>query len=184
MQQRLANQGLPQASRAYSAETGRFDDTRNRATEQAAMQAILAGGAEQSRLLQDLIGTSQAGMGQALANRGQRFGEALQGFGANLSGREQRFGEALQGFGANLQGNQQNFQQALANRQIPFNELMALMQGGQVQMPQFQQQPGANIGGAMMGQQNAQAQGNFINSLLGGLLGAGGSIGAGFLAGR
>ena len=68
MQQRLANQGLPQASRAYTAETARFDRTRNRAMEEAAMSAVLAGGGEQSRMLADLL-APHTGIGQAAANR-------------------------------------------------------------------------------------------------------------------
>jgi hypothetical protein len=49
LRQRLANQGLPQASSAFSSELGRFSDARNRASEQAALAAVLAGGQEQSR---------------------------------------------------------------------------------------------------------------------------------------
>ena len=44
MQQRLANQGLPQSSEAYTAETGRFGDTRNRAMQEAAMAAVRPAG--------------------------------------------------------------------------------------------------------------------------------------------
>lgn len=62
LQNRLANQGLPQTSGAYNREYGRFEDTRNRALEQAALASVLAGGQEESRLAQMSLGLM--GMGQ------------------------------------------------------------------------------------------------------------------------
>lgn len=60
MQQRLANQGLPQASRAYTSETGRFQDSRNQAMEQAALAAVMGGGqemrAQRGSQLQEILG--------------------------------------------------------------------------------------------------------------------------------
>lgn len=51
LRQRLANQGLPQSSGAFTSEVGRFEDTRNRAVQDAALQAVLAGSGEQTNEL-------------------------------------------------------------------------------------------------------------------------------------
>ena len=62
LRQRLANQGLPQTSRAFGAEMGRFEDTYGQALEQAALAATLAGGAEESRIVATIM--SMLGLGQ------------------------------------------------------------------------------------------------------------------------
>lgn len=69
LQQRLANQGLPQASRANIAETGRFEDSRNRALQDAANAAVLQG-----------LQAQQQGFGQALAGQQQNIGQQLAQF--------------------------------------------------------------------------------------------------------
>lgn len=56
LHQRLANQGLPQASRAFGAEVGRFEDTSNRALQELALSSVLAGGAEETRMAQLALG--------------------------------------------------------------------------------------------------------------------------------
>ena len=163
MQQRLANQGLPQASGAYTAETGRFDDTRNRALEQAAFGAVLAGGQEQTRQLQNLLGTSQAGIGQALGLR-QQLGN-----------------EQLQGYGANLQGNQFNLNAGLANRQVPFNELLSLFNvGSGMPQPNFFAPGQTQVQNMATQGQGSGALFSGLGTLLGGGLGAylGGPAGA------
>lgn len=170
LRQRLANQGLPQASRAATAELGRFEDTSNRAREQAALAAVLAGGDEQSRILGDLLTTSAAGMGQAQQQRQNLLGEALAQYGADTSRQLTQRGVRTS--------------EALTNRQIPFNELMAIMGMNQVGMPQFQQQAGANIAGAQLEAQNAAGKNALFGDLIGGALGAGGSVGAGYFMGR
>lgn len=65
LRQRLANQGLPQGSEAFSGDLGVFNDKRNEAYTNAALDAVQAGRAEQSRLF---------GLGSAA--RGQGFQEA------------------------------------------------------------------------------------------------------------
>jgi hypothetical protein len=63
LRQRLANQGLPQSSGAFNRELGRFEDTHNRALEDAALQAVLAGSAEQTSELNRIM--AMLGGGQA-----------------------------------------------------------------------------------------------------------------------
>jgi hypothetical protein len=64
--QELANRGLPDSSRAYQSRVGLERDTRNRATEQAALASILAG--------QDIQGQA---FGQQLAGHQQNTGQRL-----------------------------------------------------------------------------------------------------------
>lgn len=66
LRQRLANQGLPQASRAFESEVGEFRRERSRAEEQAALASVLAG-----------EGVLQGQFGRQLAARGQIGQEQL-----------------------------------------------------------------------------------------------------------
>lgn len=161
-EQDLANRGLPISGEAYQTDRSNTARSRGDVMNQLAMSAVLAGGQEQTRLLNDLLGTSQQGMGQAMANR------------------QQRFGEALGGFGADLQGNQFNLGAAQANRQIPFNETLSLFNLGSGQPAQNFFAPGA---GQLMGFQSnsiPSSPGGGIGSALGTAAGAG--LGALFAA--
>lgn len=131
MQQRLANQGLPQSSEAYTAETGRFSDAKNRAMQEAALSAVLAGGAEQSRLFgqgldtyqqnlarqQQQFGQDIGGYQQNLARQAQLYGQDLGGYQTNLGRQAQLFGQDLGGYQANLARQAQNFGQDLSGYQ-------------------------------------------------------------------
>ena len=55
LQQRLANQGLPQASRAYNREAARFETGRNEALERLALSAVMQGGQEESRVISNIL---------------------------------------------------------------------------------------------------------------------------------
>lgn len=55
LQQRLANQGLPQAGGAYDREYGRFESGVNQSLNQLANEAVLAGGTEESRMLNQIL---------------------------------------------------------------------------------------------------------------------------------
>ncbi|MGE0853292.1 MAG: hypothetical protein AB7O44_27395 [Hyphomicrobiaceae bacterium] len=59
--QRLANQGLPQTSGAYDREMGRYERGVNNQLEQLAMSAVMAGGQEESRLANMILGLLGAG---------------------------------------------------------------------------------------------------------------------------
>jgi len=69
----------------------------------------------------------------------------LQGLGLDISSNNQSFNQALQGgqFANTAQG--QKLAQAIQERQMPLNEVNALVEGSQIQNPQFQQYTGANV---------------------------------------
>jgi hypothetical protein len=70
---------------------------------------------------------------------------ALQGINLDMSANTQGFNQALQGgqFGNTAQ--QQALAQAITQRQLPLNEINALMSGSQIQNPTFSPYSGSNI---------------------------------------
>lgn len=190
---RLANQGLAIGSEGYREEM----DALGRQANDARMQAILAGGQEQSRLAGlDL----QAGQ---FANQAQQqgFGQNATRAALNNSVNDTQFNQGIQTAGFNNQANQQNFAQQIAASQandrqrqqqmqeqaylrgLPMNELNALRSGSQVVNPQFSPTPQTNVAGtdvagnvwnaynANVANANAQQAGN--NSFMSGLFGLG-----------
>lgn len=103
MRQRLANRGLPIGSEAFEGESDRFDRTVNEAMLNAANDAVLAGGQEQSRLF-----------GMGLQARQQQVGEAMSDAAHRLGVRSQQLNEALA-----------DASQAMASRGISLQEGLA-----------------------------------------------------------
>ncbi len=114
--------------------------------------------------------------------------EAQRLFGLSAGARQQLLGEQLQNSQFGNQARGQGLSELLALRNQPLNEFNALRSASQVQMPSFQ---GMYMGGAgapdyqgavntaYQGQLNAyNAQQAGSNSLLGGLFGLGGTLGA------
>ena len=77
LRQRLANQGLPQASRAFESEFQRFDQGANDLRQQAALASVLAGGQEQSRMFADVLAGRQQSGNEQLLKRQVPFDEML-----------------------------------------------------------------------------------------------------------
>lgn len=153
--QRLANQGIVPGSEAYNTEIQLADQRAN----DARMQAILAGGQEQSRL----FGMEQAAGQFANQAQAQDFGQRYQNATLNNQAQQQQFAEGLARQQQANAANQQNFaqQQAAAEaaqrqrqqqmqeeaflRGLPLNELNALRTGAQITAPQFTSVPGTNV---------------------------------------
>jgi hypothetical protein len=84
----------------------------------------------------------------------------VQGLGLDINANNQSFNQALQGgqFANTAQG--QKLAQDIQAREMPLNEVNALVEGSQIQNPQFQQYTGANVAPAPIA--NATAlQGQF-----------------------
>lgn len=120
LRQRLATQGLPTRSEAGFGELERFERTRNEALTNAALDAVIRGGAEASRSLSD-----------QLALRGTGFGERQAQFGAGLQ--EGQFGNqaALQEFAAQQGARGQLFDEALTSGQFGNQAQLAALQARQ-----------------------------------------------------
>lgn len=147
MRNQLLSQGLEVGTPAYAAELDRLA----RAQNDARMQAVLAGGTEESRQV---------------------------GLNANLQ--QQAFQQGLQGSQFDNQTRQQMLAEMMYLRNLPLNELNALRSGGQVSMPTFGSYYTNNASPAPvfdaagqqanynMGIYNGQVSGS--NALLGGLV--------------
>jgi hypothetical protein len=132
--------------------------------------------------------TSQAalqGIGLDMQANNQGFGQALQTGQFGNQAQAQEFNEALQSgqFGNTAQ--QQAMAQALYQRNLPLNEIAAIMSGSQIQNPQFQAYQGQGVAPAPI-MQGAQAQGSWdqnlynqnvgsYNNMMSGLFSLGGS---------
>ena len=86
----------------------------------------------------------------------QRTQAVLQGIGLDTSANAQGYNQALQSgqFGNTAQ--QQNLAQAITQRQLPLNEVNALMSGSQIQNPTFGSYQGSNITPAPIANATAQ----------------------------
>lgn len=140
----LLNSGIERGSAGWNREMDRLDRAKN----DARMQAVLAGGAEESR---------QVGLNQGL--QGQEFGQALtsqqfgnagvgQDFAQRMASQGQEFSQqsaidsllnafGLSAAGLNNDARQQGIQEQAYLRSIPLNETNALRTGAQVNMPNF-----------------------------------------------
>lgn len=118
-EQRLANRGVPELGKLAEAISGRRGRDYSTAVTGAGREAVLAGGAEQSRLFKD-----------ALAGRGQGLRESLADIGTRQQTRDQLFREIMGTFGAGRGGEAEQF-----------NRLAALLGMSQIN------QPGAGMAG-------------------------------------
>lgn len=175
----LANQGIELGSEAHRTAENLLGQNEN----DARTQAVLAGYQRQNDLFGQNLQSGQfhnAAQGQdysQLSNNAQ-FANAAQ---------NQDFNQAASRATFNNQAAGQSLQQTLALRNQPINEITALMNGGQVSMPQFQGYNAAQVQGTPIGQymynsaaidqSNYQAQANrdlqSQQGMTGGLFGLG-----------
>lgn len=179
MEQKLANQGILRGSAAFNAAM----DERARATNDARVATILAGGQEQSRMAG--LSKDQATFGNT--SKQQMFTNSNSVTGQNNQLQDQMTNAQLAQFNAANTQRQQAISEKFAERNQPLNEISGLLSGSQITMPQFAagtnqpslptvdyaglvQQKYSNDMGAYQ-QQMSQA-----NGLLGGLFGLGGKL--------
>ena len=164
--QRLAAGEFGRDAQLASFQTGQSaQDAVNRAISQNFSQGLGAAGAYNAAAGQqfgqdmDIAGLYNAALGQNQAATLQQAQAqaALQSQGFNQSQSQANFQNAQR---------QAALQEQLALRQLPLNEVAAIMGGAQVQLPQFQSYQGAEVGAAPVF--NAQqAAGNFAQGSYG-----------------
>ncbi|GLQ53753.1 tail fiber domain-containing protein [Devosia nitrariae] len=172
---RLLNSGVREGSAAWNAEMERL----GRQTTDARLATTLAGGQEQSRLV-DLARNAaifgneaelaRAGFGNQASLGAAQFAQNAQQAGNAAALTDAQFANSARG---------QGLQEAMALRNQPINELSALMSGAQVSMPQFQSTPQTGVAGVdYTGLVNQKYQADLANSqaMMGGLFGLGGSL--------
>ena len=132
--QTLANQGLAPGTEAYNTAFRNREMSKNDLYSQAALQGInLDMGARQQQLNEALgIGGFQ---NQAQLNRAGLYNTAL----------GQDFSQGLQRAQFGNQAQQQQLAQDFALRSQPLNEIIGLMGGSQIQLPQFSGYQGSSV---------------------------------------
>ena len=193
LETKLANQGFTQGSEAYN----RALTELNQRQSLERFNALDQSGNEAQRLYNMQMGTAQQGYNQNLGAaqfQNQALGQASALDLARMQAQNQAMGQQ---YGLNQQyANSQNQlrQQALAEqlqrRGTSLNEMNALLNGQQVQMPQMPsfnaagQAQTPNLVGALQNQYDAQLGAyNAQNAGLNSLLGAGAQLGAAYLMG-
>lgn len=136
----LANQGIPPGSEAWNEAMEQVNDAETR----AGLQAISEGRNESTLMFgQDL---SAAGLDNQV--RGQEFGENLSRGQFNNLSQQQQLQQLLQAGNFNNTNRGQALTEAQMRRNMPLNELNALLSGQQVDMPGMPSAPTAGAGGA------------------------------------
>lgn len=175
---RLANQGLAIGSEGYREEM----DAMGRQANDARMQAVLAGGQEQSRLagldlaagqfanqaqqqgfgqnatraaLNNSVNDTQFNQGLQTTNQGNQAQQ--QNWAQQYAGNQQNFAQQVQAAQAQNAQRQQQLQEQAYLRGLPMNELNALRSGSQVVNPQFSPTPQTNVA-------NTDVSGNIWNA--------------------
>ena len=104
---------------------------------------------------------SQQAQNQAIA---QNYGQGMSAAQAQNATEAQRYNQAMQAAQFGNTAQQQALAQALTQRQLPLNEINALMSGSQIQNPQFGAYQGQTITPAPIANATAQ-QGAFNQNL-------------------
>jgi hypothetical protein len=162
--QALANQGLAPGTAAYDAAFRNRELSKNDLYSQAALQGINLDMAARQQGLneQQTLGTfantaNLAGAGLYNSAMGQNYGQGMQTQGTQYS-------QGLNKAQFQNTAQQQQLAQDLALRAQPINEVIGLMGGSQIQLPQFQGYQGTSVAPAptFAGTQ-AQGQANMQN---------------------
>lgn len=180
MKAALAAKGISEDSDAYRREYDNMARAKTDAYNQATWSAQQAGANEQSRLFGLAMGARQQGQNEVNA----------QGAFANQA-QNQAFNQDAANVAMANQARQQEIQEASYLRNLPLNDIAALLNGNQAQGPDFN--PVAQVGvaapdymGAVQNQYNAQmqqynAQQQARSQMLGSIFGAAGSIGSAYV---
>jgi hypothetical protein len=198
VEQRLADQGIRYGSQAY---TSAMDDW-NRQSNDQRLAVTAQGGQEQQRMMdmaaqragfqnaaQQQQYTQNLGAGSfANAAQAQQNSQNAAAAGFQNAGAAQRLSQAQSVFNASNAQRNQYMQEQYQQRNQPLNEISALMSGSQVQQPNWLNSPTSQIAttdiGGLINQNFAQNSQNYQTansnwqSVMGGLLGLGGTLGA------
>jgi hypothetical protein len=150
--QALANQGLAPGTEAFDAAMRNREASKNDLYNQAALQGINLDMAARQQGLNEQL--SQAGLYNAAV--GQNFGQGItadqlanaavgQNFGQGITAQGQQYNQSLQKAQFQNTAQQQQLAQDLALRSQPINEVIGLMGGSQIQLPQFQGYQGTSV---------------------------------------
>jgi hypothetical protein len=162
----LINQGLRPGGEAYNNAINLLGQQENDARTQAALQGI------NLDFLANQQGFGQATAQNAITNQASAQNlQNLQNYQAQQNAAQgTQFNQGLQGAQFANTAQQNELAQALQQRQLPLNEITALMSGSQIQNPTFQQYQGQSVAPAPVAQaaaQQAQYGQNIYNQQMG-----------------
>ena len=132
--QSLANQGLAPGTAAYDAAFRNRSQQVNDLYNQAALQGINLD-----------MSANQQGYNQALSNAGLYNSAVGQNYGQGMQTQGTQFSQGLNKAQFQNTAQQQQLAQDLALRAQPINEVIGLMGGSQIQLPQFQGYQGTSV---------------------------------------
>jgi hypothetical protein len=150
--QALANQGLAPGTEAFDAAMRNREASKNDLYNQAALQGISVDMAARQQGLNEQL--SQAGLYNAAV--GQNFGQGItadqlanavvgQNYGQGMTTQGTQYSQALNKAQFQNTAQQQQLAQDFALRAQPINEVIGLMGGSQIQLPQFQGYAGTSV---------------------------------------
>ena len=190
MELQMRNQGLTPQDAAWQSQIQGISEGFNDASTGARLASSAEGRQESNQMWNQMmgqnqnlynqnLGSNQQNWSQEMGNKNQMFNQALQSNAQNFGMGNTQFNQANQ-----LRG--QQFQEALTKRGFDLNEIQAMINGQQVNMPQFGGYNTAGNAGGVDYSGAAQDQGNFDQagnqsfwSGLGSLAGAGATAYAG-----
>ena len=151
--QALANQGLAPGTEAYNTAFRNREMSKNDLYSQAALQGINLDMSARNQQVNEALGIGGF-QNQAQLNRAGLYNSAL----------GQDFSQGLQRAQFGNQAQQQQLAQDFALRAQPLNEIIGLMGGSQIQLPQFSGYQGTSIAPApIFGATQAQGQADMQN---------------------
>jgi hypothetical protein len=165
---KMRNQGLAPGDQAWQSQMQSQGNQFNDQNNQAMWSSVGEGRNESGQMF-----------GQQLSDNQNRFNQALQS-------NAQNYGQSMSNSQYANQIRQQQLTEAMTKRGFSLNEINAIQSGQQVgmpQMPNFQPASAAQPAPYMTGAAQQASMDN-ANNPFGALLGAGASLGSGYLAGR
>jgi hypothetical protein len=143
--QQLANQGLAPGTEAYDKAFRNREMSKNDLYNQAALQGINLDMAARNQTVNELLGLGTFGNQAQLAGAGLYNTAMGQNFGQGMQSQGTQFAQGLNKAQFQNTAQQQQLAQDLALRSQPINEVIGLMGGSQIQLPQFQGYQGTSV---------------------------------------
>lgn len=143
--QQLANQGLAPGTEAYDKAFRNREMSKNDLYSQAALQGINLDMAARNQTVNELLGLGTFGNQAQLAGAGLYNTAMGQNYGQGMQTQGTQYSQGLNKAQFQNTAQQQQLAQDLALRAQPINEIIGLMGGSQIQLPQFQGYQGTSV---------------------------------------
>lgn len=143
--QQLANQGLAPGTEAYDKAFRNREMSKNDLYSQAALQGINLDMAARNQSINELLGLGTFGNQAQLAGAGLYNTAMGQNYGQGMQTQGTQYSQGLNKAQFQNTAQQQQLAQDLALRAQPINEVIGLLGGSQIQLPQFQGYQGTSV---------------------------------------